>query len=110
MARRPITKRVFLPDCGFHHHRIMKKPIKIILWIVGAIVGLYLILFLVGRIIFTPRVLVSQSMEPTITEQDFNYVSNFHYTFFGVKRNDIVLFKPHPELFPADEWIHRVIA
>lgn len=75
--------------------------------------GLFFVLifiFIIYKFIFPVYYVPTDSMEPTIHKNSYIIVSRFHYKFFEINRNDIVLFNPVEKIFEKGIWTHRVIA
>jgi signal peptidase I len=66
-----------------------------------------LVLYLGLHIAVEPRIVLGQSMEPTLHNNEYVLLDKFSYWFHGPERGDIVVF--HYPLAPSVDYIKRVI-
>ena len=73
----------------------------------GSTILVAILLYFTLHAAVEPRIVLGQSMEPTLHNNEYVLLDKFSYWFHGPERGDIVVF--HYPFAPSDDYIKRVI-
>jgi signal peptidase I len=85
------------------------RKLKLPIWLVEIVqtLAITLVLFLGVRAAVVPRIVLGQSMEPTLHTNEWVLLERVSYWLHGPQRGDVVVFKSPDN--PTEDYIKRVI-